>query len=320
MITFKYPYFLLLLPFLIYIFFRKKSIGAVKVPGINDFKKYAKKSKKHLLGKIFIFLSTVLMTFALARPQIINESKSMKKNGIDIVIALDLSKSMEGRDFNPNRLEKSKEILQGFIDKRPDDRISLVVFGGDAYTKVPLTFDHDALKSVTKDLTTDDITSNNRTAIGMGLGVSLNRLKDSESKSKVVILMTDGENNSGEMSPMGAAKLAKELGVKVYTVGIGAKEIRIDSFFGLSHMQKNTELDENLLKNIAVETNGKYFRASNSKEFEQIFNDINTLEKTKIDSRNIYDIQEYFIPLIALALISLLIGVIFEYLLYIRIP
>ncbi|WP_297488397.1 VWA domain-containing protein [uncultured Cetobacterium sp.] len=235
------------------------------------------------------------------------------------MIALDLSKSMEARDFNPSRLEKSKELLKEFVNERPDDRVSLVVFGGDAYTKVPLTFDHTVINDTLSKITTDDITSNNRTAIGMGLGVALNRLKNSEAKSKVVILMTDGENNSGEMSPIGASKLAKEMGIKVYTIGIGAKEIAVPSFFGTSYV-KNTELDENLLNNIAKNTNGQYFRASDEKEFKNIFKDINKLEKSKIDSRSFYDITEYFEPLLKIALILLMIGVLFEYVIFIRIP
>ncbi|WP_407537658.1 VWA domain-containing protein [Cetobacterium somerae] len=232
MYNFKMPYILVLIPIVTYLFF-KKSQGAIKVPGIQIIKKYSKGSKKHLLGRIFMYLSTVFMILALARPQLTTEGKVVKKDGIDIAIALDLSKSMEARDFNPNRLEKSKELLKEFIDKRPNDRLSLVVFGGEAYTKVPLTFDHSVLKNMISNITTDDITSNNRTAIGMGLGVALNRLKDSDSKSKVIILMTDGENNSGEMSPVGAAEVAKELGIKVYTIGIGAKEIAIPGFLEL---------------------------------------------------------------------------------------
>jgi Ca-activated chloride channel family protein len=302
-----------------YLFFRKRSQGAIKVPGIQIIKKHSTGSKKHLLGKVFIYLSTILMILALARPQLTREGKVVKKDGIDIVIALDLSKSMEARDFNPNRLEKSKELLKEFIDKRPNDRLSLVVFGGEAYTKVPLTFDHNVLKNMISTITTDDITSNNRTAIGMGLGVALNRLKDSNSKSKVVILMTDGENNSGEMSPTGAAEVAKNLGIKVYTIGIGAKEIPVAGFFGTSYIQ-NKELDENLLDSIAQTTDGKYFRASDSKEFQNIFNEINNLEKSKIDSRSVYDITEYFEQFLKAALILLLIGVFFEYFKYIRIP
>lgn len=319
MYNFKMPYILVLIPIVTYLFFRKRSQGAIKVPGIQIIKKYSKGSKKHLLGRIFMYLSTVFMILALARPQLTTDGKVVKKDGIDIAIALDLSKSMEARDFNPNRLEKSKELLKEFIDKRPNDRLSLVVFGGEAYTKVPLTFDHSVLKDMISNITTDDITSNNRTAIGMGLGVALNRLKDSDSKSKVIILMTDGENNSGEMSPVGAAEVAKELGIKVYTIGIGAKEIAIPGFFGTSYIE-NKELDENLLNLIAEKTNGKYFRASDSKEFQNIFNEINNLEKSKIDSRSIYDITEYFEELLKIALVLFLLGVFFEYFKYIRIP
>lgn len=319
MYNFKMPYILVLIPIVTYLFFRKRSQGAIKVPGIQIIKKYSKGSKKHLLGRVFMYLSTVFIILALARPQLTTEGKVVKKDGIDIAIALDLSKSMEARDFNPNRLEKSKELLKEFIDKRPNDRLSLVVFGGEAYTKVPLTFDHSVLKNMISNITTDDITSNNRTAIGMGLGVALNRLKDSDSKSKVIILMTDGENNSGEMSPVGAAEVAKELGIKVYTIGIGAREIAIPGFFGTSYIE-NKELDENLLNLIAEKTNGKYFRASDSKEFQNIFNEINNLEKSKIDSRSIYDITEYFEELLKIALVLLLLGVFFEYFKYIRIP
>lgn len=319
MYNFKMPYILVLIPIVTYLFFRKRSQGAIKVPGIQIIKKYSKGSKKHLLGRVFMYLSTVFMILALARPQLTTEGKVVKKDGIDIAIALDLSKSMEARDFNPNRLEKSKELLNEFVDKRPNDRLSLVVFGGEAYTKVPLTFDHSVLKNMISNITTDDITSNNRTAIGMGLGVALNRLKDSNSKSKIIILMTDGENNSGEMSPIGAAEVAKELGIKVYTIGIGAKEIAVPGFFGTSYIE-NKELDENLLNLIAEKTNGKYFRASDSKEFQNIFNEINNLEKSKIDSRSIYNITEYFEELLKVALVLFLLGIFFEYFKYIRIP
>ncbi|MEG0397872.1 MAG: VWA domain-containing protein [Cetobacterium sp.] len=295
--------FLLLLPVLVYLFLRKN--GAIKVPGIDNIKKYGKNTKKHWIGKFFIFLSLVFMTIALARPQEQTENKQIKKNGIDIVISLDLSRSMLQQDFSPNRLEKAKEILQQFINKRGNDRISLVVFGGDAYTKVPLTFDHSVVKDITSKISVNDITSNNRTAIGMGLGVALNRLKNSNSKSKVVILMTDGENNSGEMSPLGATQMAKEMGIKVYTVGIGARE---------------NEIDENLLQTMADESNGRYFRARNQREFSEIFNEIDRLEKSSIESRNFYDIRELYEPLLKLALIFLVIGVLFQYFIYIIIP
>lgn len=319
MFKFASPYFLLLIPIIIYLFLRKRSNLGITVPGIEPLRAYKIKSKKYLLGKYLILLSLILMCVALARPQMIYENRVVKKNGIDIAISLDLSQSMLQDDFSPNRLEKAKEVLGEFIDKRGNDRLSLIVFGGDAYTKVPLTFDHNVVKEMVSKLTVDDITSNNRTAIGMGIGVALNRLKNSEAKSKVIILLTDGENNSGEMSPSAAADIAKELGIKIYTIGIGAREIQIPTLFGYQTV-RNNELDENLLQNIAKTTGGEYFRAGDSKEFKEIFNKIDELEKTKIDGRSFYDKQEMFEGILKIALIFLLLGVFFQYLIYIIIP
>ena len=319
MFKFASPYFLLLIPIIIYLFLRKRSNLGITVPGIEPLRAYKIKSKKYLLGKYLILLSLILMCVALARPQMIYENRVVKKNGIDIAISLDLSQSMLQDDFSPNRLEKAKEVLGEFIDKRGNDRLSLIVFGGDAYTKVPLTFDHNVVKEMVSKLTVDDITSNNRTAIGMGIGVALNRLKNSEAKSKVIILLTDGENNSGEMSPSAAADIAKELGIKIYTIGIGAREIQIPTLFGYQTV-KNNELDENLLQNIAKTTGGEYFRAGDSKEFKEIFNKIDELEKTKIDGKSFYDKQEMFEGILKISLILLLIGVLFQYLIYIIIP
>lgn len=319
MFKFASPYFLLLIPIIIYLFLRKRSNLGITVPGIEPLRAYKIKSKKYLLGKYLILLSLILMCVALARPQMIYENRVVKKNGIDIAISLDLSQSMLQDDFSPNRLEKAKEVLGEFIDKRGNDRLSLIVFGGDAYTKVPLTFDHNIVKEMVSKLTVDDITSNNRTAIGMGIGVALNRLKNSEAKSKVIILLTDGENNSGEMSPSAAADIAKELGIKIYTIGIGAREIQIPTLFGYQTV-KNNELDENLLQNIAKTTGGEYFRAGDSKEFKEIFNKIDELAKTKIDGRSFYDKQEMFEGILKIALIFLLLGVFFQYLIYIIIP
>lgn len=319
MFKFASPYFLLLIPIIIYFFLRKRSNLGITVPGIEPLRSYKIKSKKYLLGKYLILLSLILMCVALARPQMIYENRVVKKNGIDIAISLDLSQSMLQEDFSPNRLEKAKEVLGEFIDKRGDDRLSLIVFGGDAYTKVPLTFDHNVVKEMVSKLTVDDITSNNRTAIGMGIGVALNRLKNSEAKSKVIILLTDGENNSGEMSPSATADIAKELGIKIYTIGIGARELQVPTLFGYRTI-KNNELDENLLQNIAKTTGGEYFRAGDSKEFKEIFNKIDELEKTKIDGRSFYDKQEMFEGILKISLILLLIGVLFQYLIYIIIP
>ena len=319
MFKFNDPYFFILIPFIIYLFFRKEKSKGIKVPSVQGIKKYSLNSKKYLIGKYFIMISCILMVIGLARPQRISDKK-IKKDGIDIVVALDLSKSMLQEDFNPNRLEKSKELLSKFISQRVNDRIGLVIFGGDAYTKIPLTFDNSMLREVVEKIKVDDITSNNRTAIGMGVGVAINRLKESESKSKVIILMTDGENNYGELSPIDTTKLAKELGIKIYTIGIGAYERNVPSFFGVMRKMKNTELDENLLTKMAEETNGKYFRASDEKSFEEIFSEINKLEKTEIEKQDFVQKEELYISFVKASLIFLLIGLFFEFLLFIRLP
>ena len=319
MFKFNNPYFFILIPFIIYLFFRKEKSKGIKVPSIQGIKKYSLNSKKYLIGKYFILISCILMVIGLARPQRISDKK-IKKDGIDIVVALDLSKSMLQEDFNPNRLEKSKELLSKFISQRVNDRMGLVIFGGDAYTKIPLTFDNSMLREVVEKIKVDDITSNNRTAIGMGVGVAINRLKESESKSKVIILMTDGENNYGELSPIDATKLAKELGIKIYTIGIGAYERNVPAFFGVMRKVKNTELDENLLTKMAEETNGKYFRASDEKSFEEIFSEINKLEKTEIEKQDFVQKEELYMSFVKASLIFLLIGLFFEFLLFIRLP
>ena len=319
MFKFNDPYFFILILFIIYLFFRKEKSKGIKVPSVQGIKKYSLNSKKYLIGKYFILISCILMVIGLARPQRISDKK-IKKDGIDIVVALDLSKSMLQEDFNPNRLEKSKELLSKFISQRVNDRMGLVIFGGDAYTKIPLTFDNSMLREVVEKIKVDDITSNNRTAIGMGVGVAINRLKESESKSKVIILMTDGENNYGELSPIDATRLAKELGIKIYTIGIGAYERNIPSFFGVMRKVKNTELDENLLTKMAEETNGKYFRANDEKSFEEIFSEINKLEKTEIEKQDFVQKEELYMSFVKASLIFLLIGLFFEFLLFIRLP
>lgn len=318
MYKFQDPYFFLLIPLIIYLFFRKNKSSTLTVPSINNIKSYAFKSKKYLIGKYLIFISCSVMVVGLARPQIVSEHK-IKKEGIDIVVALDLSKSMLQEDFNPNRLEKSKELLSQFISKRTDDRIGLVIFGGDAYTKIPLTFDTNMLKDVIDKINVNDITSNNQTAIGMGVGVAINRLKDSNSKSKVIILMTDGENNSGELSPMDATKLAKNFGIKIYTIGIGSYERNVP-WFGDVRKIKNNELDENLLNAMAKETNGQYFRASDEKSFANIFDEINKLEKTEVEKQEFLQREELYFNFVKTSLLFLIVGIFLEFLIFIRIP
>lgn len=312
MYVFKDPWFLVIIPFLIYLFFIRKEKRSIKVPGIQNIKKYAKKSKKHLLGKILLFFSLCCMVLALCKPQKVDDKVINKTEGIDMIVTLDLSDSMNSPDFRPNRLIKAQEILTSFIDKRENDRIGLVVFGGEAYTKVPLTTDHQILTNMLNNLTTLDITSNNKTAIGMGLGVAINRLKKENTKSKVIILVTDGENNWGSLNPIDAAKLAKDLGIKIYCIKIGN-----DGGYGMFF---NMAPKNDLLEKIAKMTGGEYFNAKNSSQFKEIFNKIDKLEKTEIKSKDFYIEKEYFETLLKVALILLLLGIVSEYLLFIRIP
>ena len=319
MLKFQSPYFLVLLPLIIYFFLKKERRGSIEVASINTIRKKVKKSRKDLIGKYLLYSSLILMCLALARPQSVREKRNIDREGIDIVLSLDLSRSMLQEDFKPNRLEAAKKVLVKFVKGRPDDRISLVIFGGEAYTKIPLTLDHPMLIDTIQGLQMGDITSSDRTAIGMGMGVALNRLKNSQSISKVVILLTDGENNSGAMSPMAAANIARELGIKVYTVGIGARELIVNGIFGGKRVE-NTELDEDLLVRIADHTQGNYYRATDEKEFENIFKEIDTLEKVKIEDSSFYDRREYYPTLIRISLLLLLMGIICRYLLFIRIP
>lgn len=319
MFKFKSPYFFILIPLVIYLFFRKRKKIGIKIPSIQNLKRHSIKNKIYLVGKYLIFISSLLMIVSLSRPQLVSKEKKIKREGIDIIISLDLSLSMLQEDFKPNRLEKSKEILEKFISRRGNDRLGLVIFGGDAYTKIPLTFDNKIVRETVKKITIEDITSNKSTAIGMGIGVSLNRFKNSTSKSKVVILMTDGENNSGSISPEEATKLAKEMGIKIYTIGIGAREIVVSTFFG-KRVIENNELDENLLRSIAKETQGKYFRANDEKELNQIFEEIDKLEKTKIEAQEFFIEEELYIPILKLALILLTLGIFFEFLLFLKLP
>lgn len=319
MFRFYSPYYLFLIPIVVSLFFIKNKKNGIRVPSLMKIKKENKKIKKHHIERILMILSLLSLIIALARPKNLSQSVKIKKDGIDIVVALDLSQSMQSTDFKPSRIDKAKILLKEFINKRDNDRISLVIFGGDAYTKVPLTFDHSVIDKILDKLTVNDITSNDRTAIGMGLGVSVNRLKNATAKSKVIILMTDGENNSGEMSPQVAAGIAKEFGIKVYTIGIGAKEILVPTAYGTKSVA-NTELDENLLKYIAKVTDGEYFRASSEENFKEIFKKIDSLEKTKIESKEFFNEKELYENFLIAGIFFLLIALIFKNIIYIKIP
>lgn len=311
----EFIWLLVLIPLLglWYFFVRKKDAAILTVPSIKGFK-----TKSSFLAKLkpllyFIrLLALAAIIVALARPRNVSVSKRTKSNkGIDIVMAIDVSASMLARDLRPNRLEALKKVAITFVNKRPNDRIGIVVYAGESFTQTPITSDKGIVKRTIDGLQWGQLDGG--TAIGMGLGSGVNRLKESKAKSKIIILLTDGVNNSGNIDPRTATVLAQELGIKVYTIGIGtngmadfpwAKDPRTGQ---LQFRKQQVEIDEALLKEIASETNGKYFRATDNKSLAQIYDEIDKLEKTKIEEFKYYNYQEMYRDLVFLALGLLLL-------------
>jgi Ca-activated chloride channel homolog len=254
-------------------------------------------------------LALIALVTALARPQSALSWQNETTEGIDIMIATDISGSMLSEDFSPNRLEAGKNIAIDFIKNRPGDLIGLVVFSGESFTQCPLTIDHDVLINLFHDIKNGMI--DDGTAIGMGLATAVNRLKDSEAKSKVIILLTDGVNNTGSIPPITAAEIAKQFGVRVYTVGLGTNGSAPYPFkdqFGITHYQRiPVEIDEATLGKIASITGGKYFRAKNNTDLSEIYQQIDKMEKVKIAVTRYHKKTEHYLPfaMIALVLLSL---------------
>lgn len=317
-LEFQNPEFFWLLgiiPILIAWFFlkRKSDAAVLSVPSVKGFKANTSLvSKIKPVLYILRILAIAAIIIALARPRNVSVSKRTKSNkGIDIVMAIDVSASMLARDLRPNRLEALKKVAINFTNKRPNDRIGIVVYAGESFTKTPITSDKKIVRRSISELQWGQLEGG--TAIGMGLGSGVNRLKDSEAKSKVIILLTDGVNNAGNIDPRTATELAKELEIKVYTIGIGtngmadfpwSKDPRTGQ---LNFRKQQVQIDEDLLKEIAEATNGKYFRATDNDKLIEIYDEIDKLEKTKIEEFKYYNYQELFRPLVILALSLLLL-------------
>lgn len=294
---------------------RKAQTATLKMSSLKGFE-----GSKSILSKLkpilFVFRIVALsaMIIGLARPRTVDISSQTKTTkGIDIVMAIDVSGSMLARDLKPNRMEALKKVAQGFIEARPNDRIGLVVYASEAYTKTPVTSDKSVVLQAMQSVKYDNVLQDG-TGIGMGLSTAINRLKDSKAKSKVVILMTDGVNNAGFIEPETASDIAKEYGIKVYTIGIGTNgnaefpyAIAPDGTF-LFKMMK-VEIDEQLLKSIASKTGGKYYRATSNSKLASIYEAINKLEKTEIEELKFYDYDEKFRLYVLFALILLLVEI-----------
>ena len=303
----------LILPVLVlwYLWKRKQQTASLKISSIQGFKtgkNWLAKLKPLLFVLRLLALSAIIV--ALARPRTIDETaKTKTTRGIDIVMAIDVSASMLARDLKPNRLEALKTVAARFINGRPNDRIGLVEYAGESFTRTPITSDKTIVLSSLKNVTYNT-TIEGGTAIGSGLATAVNRLKDSRAKSKVIILLTDGVNNSGFIDPKIASELAVEFGIKVYTIGLGSNgmamsPIAIRPDGGFQYGNVKVEIDEALMKDIANKTGGQYFRATNNTKLEQIYEEINKLEKTDIEEFKFTNYDEMFRSFVIFALILL---------------
>ena len=305
-----------------FIFKKNKLNNSIFIPNTS-----ALLSQSSILPKLKPFLnilrifSLIFIIIALARPQIIDVSTKVKNNqGIDIVMAIDVSASMLAKDLKPNRLEALKNVASNFILDRTNDRIGLVEYAGESYTKTPITSDKNIIIKSLKEINYNTIIEGG-TAIGMGLATSVNRIKDSKAKSKVIILLTDGVNNSGFIDPNTAAELAIEFGIKIYTIGIGTNgmalsPVGVDNNGKFSYAKIQVEIDEDLLIEIAEITGGKYFRATDNKKLQEIYGEINKLEKSDIEEIKYYNHEEKYRLYILLAIIFLTTELILKYTLF----
>lgn len=314
----EFFWLLLALPLAIlwYVLKYTQQTAELKISSIKGFKRSASLWTKfrHVLFA-FRLIALALLITALARPRTVDVSTRTKTTrGIDIVMAIDVSASMLAKDLRPNRLEALKEVAADFINGRPNDRIGLVEYAGEAYTKTPITSDKSIVLRSLRDIKYNTIIESG-TAIGMGLATSVNRLKDSRAISKVIILLTDGVNNSGFIDPKIASELAVEYGIKTYTIGLGTNgmalsPVAINPNGTFRYDRQQVEIDEQLLKDIAEVTGGKYFRATNNDKLAEIYEEINKLEKTEVEEKKYYNYEEKYRPLVLLAGLLLLLELI----------
>lgn len=317
-ISYAEPLFLYLLfvvPAMIafYLFKQHKATASLRMPGLKQFANSGSTFRHYLRHLLFAFrvLAVTLLIIVLARPQATDKFQNTSTEGIDIVLALDISGSMLARDFRPDRLEASKSVATEFISGRPYDRIGLIVFSGESFTQCPLTTDHAVLINLLREIQSGMIEDG--TAIGMGLATAVNRIKDSQAKSKVIILLTDGVNNRGEIAPATAAGIAKTFGIRVYTIGVGTQGMApypVQTPYGLQYQDMPVEIDEGILQDISKTTGGKYFRATDNDKLVQVYNEIDKLEKSKIDVRQFSRKEEKFLFPAILAFCLLILEVI----------
>jgi Ca-activated chloride channel family protein len=313
-ITFLHPYAFLLLLTLIpligwYVWKHKDIQSSIQISSLKGFGKHGNSNIniiRHIPFVLRVIAISMVITI-LARPQSTNRLENRTTEGIDIVTAIDISGSMLAQDFKPDRLEAAKQVAVQFISGRPDDKIGLVIFAGESFTQCPLTTDHAVLVNLFNDLHTGMLEDG--TAIGMGLATAVARIKDSAAKSKVIILLTDGMNNRGDIAPITAAEIAKKFNVRVYTIGvgtIGTAPYPVQTVFGIQYQQQEVKIDEDVLKQIAQMTGGKYFRATNNEKLSEIYGEIDKMEKTRVDVQEYTKRSEEYLIFAIIAIVALI--------------
>lgn len=319
--TFANPGYLLLLILLVpavafYVWRLSNSHASLQVSSTAAFAKLPKSWKEYLrhLNFVFLLLAFALTIIVMARPQSSDSWSQSSTEGIDIVLTLDVSYSMQTQDFKPNRLEAAKEVASNFVAGRPNDNIGMVIFGKESYTLCPMTSDHAVLANMIHSIDFDLI-DGGMTAIGNGLVTAINRIRNGEAKSKVIILLTDGSNNAGDVSPNDAAQVAQSLGLRVYTIGVGTDKefeqvVDYDMFGRAIKQTVKPDLDEGLLRNMAHVTGGRYFRATTKSKLSDIFEEIDQMEKTKMSVREFSRREEEFLPFALAAILLLLLYVV----------
>ena len=320
---------LLLIPYIIwYVMYRKKTEPTMRMSDTFAFR-YAPKSWKVVLmplSMLLRILAFVMIVLVLARPQTQNSWKSETVEGIDIMLVMDVSTSMLAEDLKPNRIEAAKQVASEFVVGRPNDNIGLTIFAGESFTQCPMTTDHASLLNLLQNVRTDIAARGlieDGTAIGMGLANAVSRLKESKAKSKVVILLTDGSNNRGDISPMTAAEIAKSLGIRVYTIGVGTNNVApypMPVAGGVQYVNIPVEIDTKTLGEIAIATEGDFYRATNTKELRKIYKEIDKLEKSKLNVKKFSKKYEAYQPFAIIAVLALLLEILLRITIFRRIP
>ncbi|KAA3617813.1 MAG: VWA domain-containing protein [Calditrichaeota bacterium] len=331
MFEFRDPEYLILfilLPGIVFWYFkgRRRKNAQLKYSDVNLVKRLGKTIKQRLTPLILLLrlVAFSALVLALARPQSSSKEEEIVTEGVDIVLAMDVSTSMLAEDFKPNnRLQAAKSVAREFIKSRSNDRLGMVVFAGESFTQCPLTLDYGVLLTLLEDIKIADKNWDG-TAIGMGIVNAVNRLRDSKTKSKIIILLTDGVNNRGQVAPLTAAQIAKAFDIKIYTIGAGKHGTAMypvdDPYFGKKYVPMQVDIDEEVLTNIADLTGAKYFRATDTKKLKEVYDEISELEKTQIEVLEFTRYEELFVYFLAIALFSFLVEIVLANTYFRRIP